>query len=136
MSKKIEIKDVADLISAVGDSNRLYGFTPAEKYDANTFVYPIIAIVDMEMKTYVIREAKEEEKKEEVKEPVVEETPKQEEVKEPVVEEEKASEPVASSNADAAAKAKKKKIGMIVGFSILGVAVVIGIILAIYFGVK
>ena len=131
MSKKIEIKDVADLISAVGDSNRLYGFTPAEKYDANTFVYPIIAIVDMEMKTYVIREAKEE-----VKEPVVEETPKQEEVKEPVVEEEKASEPVASSNADAAAKAKKKKIGMIVGFSILGVAVVIGIILAIYFGVK
>lgn len=113
--KTFQIENSDELVSALGDSSRMYGLTPAEKYDANTFVYPITVTVNEEEKTYVV-----ESKKENVK-----------------VEIEKAISETSSSEDTAAAKKEKaKKIGKIVGFSILGVAVVIGIILAIYFGVK
>lgn len=131
MSRRIEIKDVNELMNALGDSEKLYGYTPAEKYEATSFVYPIVAITNEENKTYVVKQANE---VEEVKpdEPKPEE-PKQEAVKSEV----NTPTPAPSSNNDEATKkAKKKKIAMIVGFTVLGVAIVVGIILAIYFGMK
>lgn len=118
--KKVTVNDAADLMTALGDKERLHGYKPADKVDANTFKYPIIFILDEEAKTYSVEEEKEEVKAQEA----------------PVVAEEA---PAANSNPlqeKIDADKKKKKIGMIVGFSVLGVVVVVGIILAIYFGVK
>lgn len=112
--KTFQIQNSDELVSALGDSNKLYGYTPAEKYDANTFVYPITIIVNEENKTYVVESKKD----------------INSEIKE-IVSDTSSSAPVVTNK-----KEKAKKIAMIVGFSVLGVAVVVGIILAIYFGVK
>ena len=120
MGKTIKINNINELMEAFTTSEKLYGYTPSEKYDANTFKYPVIAIINEENKTFVIKqeeEIKKEEKKEEESNNEIKDVS-------------------SSSNNEDIKKAKKKKIGMIVGFTILGIAVVIGIILAIYFGVK
>lgn len=112
-SKNFIIKDASDLISALGDSERLYGYTPAEKYDANSFSYPVAITTNESDKTYVVEQPKEE---------VKDETKID-------------SAPVVAPAADNK-KAKSKKIGMIIGFTILGVAVVVGTILFIYFSIN
>lgn len=126
-NKTYTINDGNELISTLGDSKKLYGYTPSEKYDANSFVYPITIVTNEKDKTYTVKQ-KEEEVETKTEEPKVEE--KKEEV---------AATSTITSPVQAAAdakKAKQKKIGMIVGFTILGVVVVVGIVLAIYFGVK
>ena len=126
MDKKFEIKDVNELMNALGDHEKLYGYKPAEEYKATSFVYPLTIIANEEDKTYIVRQANEieEGKKEEPKN----DTPTDEGA--PKVPEQSAPAQIINE------KSKKRKIGMIIGFTILGIAIVVGVALAIYFGVK
>lgn len=54
MAKKTyTLKNVSELVEAFS-GGYLYGYTPAENYDANTFVYPIKVTADTEAKTFVV----------------------------------------------------------------------------------
>lgn len=68
MSKIVTIKSEAELLKAFS-GGVMYGYTPAEKVDTTTFVYPIKFELDDSTKTFKIYiEPAKEEKKEEVKE--------------------------------------------------------------------
>ena len=54
MAKKTyTLKNVSELVEAFS-GGYLYGYTPSESYDANTFVYPIKVTADTEAKTFVV----------------------------------------------------------------------------------
>lgn len=104
MTKEYIIKDGSELIIAMS-GGVLYGNTPAETYDATTFVYPIKVTVDTEKKTFVV----EQDYKEPVSEPVTE---------------------VVDSKAESKKGLSKGAIiGIVVGV-VLGVALIVGVVLA------
>ena len=105
MSKKeYIIKDGTELVLAMS-GGVLYGNTPAEVYDASTFVYPIKVTIDTEAKTFVV----EQDYKEPVTEPVTE-----------VDDAKKESNKGLSKGAIA---------GIVVGV-VLGIALIVGVVLA------
>lgn len=53
----------AELVLAMS-GNELYGYTPAEKYDATTFKYPIKVTINKTAKTFTVKEVTEEKKDE------------------------------------------------------------------------
>lgn len=52
-------KSQSELILAMS-GNELYGYTPAEKYDAATFKYPIKVTINKTAKTFTVKEVAEE----------------------------------------------------------------------------